>query len=517
MSKTPDPDGRLPRDREPEAPPRGVDERAGDAAKVKFGLKWTALSMVFFRFARLATTIVLARILTEEDFGLVTLAMAFILAFQALRDIGFGPAYVQRRGLAPDEDRTFTSTMFWVVLGINSSMFLVGWMLAPFAASFFSTLDGLTWILRGVFGLLLIEAISITPTAILQKRLAFGLIAVGEVTGIVTYGVLSIVFALLGFGAWSIIIGTLGSRLLQSLLTVRLARWRPTMEFSRHAAGQLFGFGRYLWGNSLLGASSKIVDKMVVGKLFSGATLGVYGNAYNLCTTASKPIFSLILRVTFPALSKIQHDLPAMRRAVMAAVSNVALVTVPLSVGLAVTAYDFVAVVYEERWLPMVPIVRVLAFYGIVASLASITAPVLMAIGRVKQLFLFSLAGQIAMVAMFVVLRPFGAMGIAIGLLSSIAAAETGAFVYAARCLELSLRVAAAPVLRVALAAGAMAVAVGLTQWGLGGAPDWLRLGVSVAVGALTYGTAQLVTNRDRFLESVEGLRGVIGATGKPA
>ena len=104
VSKTPDPEGRLPRAtlRSPRLLfGRFVDERGGDAAKVKSGLKWTALSMVFFRFARLGTTVVLARLLTEEDFGLVTMAMAFILAFQALRDIGFGPAYVQRVGPRP--------------------------------------------------------------------------------------------------------------------------------------------------------------------------------------------------------------------------------------------------------------------------------------------------------------------------------------------------------------------------------------------------------------------------------
>lgn len=487
------------------------------AAKVQSGLKWTTLSMVFFRFARLGTTVVLARLLTKADFGLVTMAMAFILAFQALRDIGFGPAFVQRKGASKEEEALFASTMFWVVLGINALMFAVGWAVAPHAAAYFPELPGLAPILRGVFGLLLIEAISTTPTAILQKQLAFGLIARGEMLGILLHAVLSIAFALLGFGAWSIIIGTLGSRLAQTLYVTHLARWRPSLAFDRVAAGQLFGFGRYLWGNSLLGASQKIVDKMVVGKLYDGAVLGLYGNAYNLCTTASKPIYSIILRVTFPALSRIQDDIPAIRRSVVTAVANVALVTVPLSVGLALTAEDFVVTLYSAKWREMAPLVEVLAFYGIVMSLASITAPVLMAIGRVKQMFLFALGGQLLMIGLFVALRGYEEMGIAMGLVSAAVLSETAAFVYMARRIALPLREVAGPLIGVTAAAVLMAVVVEAVQLALPDLASWTRLAVSVAAGAAAYALGQFLLNRRRFLESVSGLKSVIGAKGQAA
>lgn len=468
--------------------------------------------MVFFRFARLGTTAVLARILVELDFGLVTMAMAFILAFQALREIGFGPAFVQRKDLSGEEERVFASTMFWVVVAINVAMFVIGWSLAPAAASFFPELPGLGPILRGVFALLLIEALSTTPTAILQKRLEFGLIATGEMLGIALHAVLSIVFALMGFGAWSIIIGTLGSRLAQTLLILKLSGWRPLFKFDVKAARQLFGFGRYLWGCSLLQASNKVVDKMVVGRLLNGSTLGVYGNAYNLCTTTSKPIFSIILRVTFPALAKIQDDPAAIRKAMVAAVSNVALVTVPISVGLAVTAEDFVTVVYGAKWKAMAPIVQVLAFYGIVMSLASITSPVLMALGRVRQLFHYALLGQVLMVGLFVLLGAYGAMGIAVGLVAAASVAETAAFLYAARCVGLPARQALSPIVRVGVAALLMGGAVLGAQVSMGDAPSWLRLAASVVIGIASYGAAQLATNRDGFMASVAGFRSVLAA-----
>lgn len=492
--------------------PDPADERARDATKVQAGLKWTTLSMVLFRFARLGTTIVLARILTKDDFGLVTMAMAFILAFQAIRDVGFGPAFVQRKDLSGEAERVYASTMFWVVLAINTAMFAIGWVIAPLAAGSFPELPGLAPILRGVFALLLIEAVSTTPTAILQKRLEFGLIAKGEAVGIVLHTVLSIGFALFGMGAWSIILGTLGSRLAQTIYVVHLAGWLPSRTFEAKAARDLFGFGRFLWGNSLLGASSKIVDKMVVGKVLDGATLGTYGNSYNLCTTASKPIYSIIVRVTFPALSKIQDDHAAMRAAVVSALRNVAMVTLPMSIGLAAVAEDFVVVVYGETWRDMAPLVRVLAFYGVVMSLSSITAPVLMALGKVKRLFQFALAGQVFMVCLFVLFARFGAQGIATGLVMAAAVTELSAFLCAARSLDLPLSHVVAPIARVTAAALVMGALVVATGGMLGEIPDWGRLTVCVAVGIGAYLGALVALNRADFRESIAGFRSVLAA-----
>ncbi len=492
-------------------------QRASDVGKVQFGLKWTALSMVLFRFARLGTTVILARILTKPEFGVVTMAMAFILSFQALRDIGFGPAFVQRKDLDEEEERVFTSTMFWVVAAINVLMFAVGFAFAPYAASFFDKLDGLEPILQGVFCLLLIEALSTVPTAILQKRLEFGMIATGEMVGIVLHAVLSVALAFMGFGAWSIVLGTLGSRLAQTLLVVKMSEWRPSMTFSRKAASELFGFGRFLWGNSLLGASSKVVDKMVVGKILGDSALGYYGNAYNLCTTASKPIFSIILRVTFPALSKIQDDAPAIRKAIVSAITNVSLVTIPLSFGLSATATDFVTVVYGASWVPMAPIVQILAAYGIVASIASITAPILMATGRVRNLFYYSLFGQVLMVGLFLWFGRYDAVGIGCALLGATLTAELFAFCFAMRSIELPIRQGAAPIVR-ALASGAvMYAAVLYTEYALSDLAPWMRLLISIAVGVATYVGATMALNRRSFQTSIEGFKGVLFSKGRLA
>lgn len=478
---------------------------------MRSGLRWTTVSLLALNVVRFVTMVVLTAILTEEDYGLATMAMAFVLSFQALRDIGLGPAYVNRKDLAPAEERLYQSTMFWIVLAMNGAMFTAGWFLAPMAADFFPKLDGLEGVLRGIFGLLLIEAFSTTPTAILQKRLQFSRIAAGEMVGMALYAAFSIGYALGGLGAWAIVLGTLSSRLCQTLYVLRLAAWSPRFEFSRGAAANLFGFGRYLWGNSLLIASTKVVDKFVLGKLLGDVVLGRYGVAYNLCTTASKPIWSIILRVTFPTLSKIRDDRAAVRAAVVAAITNVGLLVVPLAVGLALVAPDFVRVVYEPKWWSIVPLVRVLAFFGLVMSLAAITAPVMMALGRVKQLFHFALFGQALMFGLFAALHSRGAIGIASALVASVSIAETAAFLYLARTIELSLRSVAVPLARIAAATGLMALAVVGVRAGLGDASELVRLLAAVLAGVVSYGAAQFVTNRERFLESARGLRDVAG------
>lgn len=495
--------------------PDGPDSFA--AGRVHFGVKWTAISLVALRFGRLFTTIVLVRILTKEMFGLVTMAMAFIMAFQALRDIGFGHAYVQRKGLDEREERRAASTVFWVTSTLNVLMFAVGFAIAPHAAALFPKLEGLAPILQGTFAVLLIEALSMAPTAVLQKRLEFGHVAAGEMIGVGLSAVLSIALALLGAGAWSIVLGTLGARLGQSLAVIRFAAWRPRWEFDVGLARDMFGFGKYLWGTSLLSAANKIVDKLLLGRIAGDAALGLYGNAYNLCTTASKPLYSIVLRVAFPTMSRVQDDAVALRAGFLRATSGIALLTVPLAVGLALTAHDFVVTVYGADWAAMAPLTEVLAFYGLVMSIAAVSGPVLMATGRPRALFLFSLAGQVLLIGLLFAADGQGTLGIAWAVLVAAALAEGTAFIWAASRVGLSLGAACAPLARSAAAAVVMGVVIVALQSALGGAHPALRLIATVLAGVASFVPAAFLLNRADLVSTFGELRSVLGAKGRVA
>ncbi|MEM8711648.1 MAG: polysaccharide biosynthesis C-terminal domain-containing protein, partial [Planctomycetota bacterium] len=225
----------------------------------------------------------------------------------------------------------------------------------------------------------------------------------------------------------------------------------------------------------------------------------------------------IILRVTFPALSKIQDDPPAIRKAVMSAVTNVSLVTVPLSFGLSAVATDFVSVVYGPDWVPMAPIVQVLSAYGIVASIGSITAPILMAIGRVKNLFFYALFGQILMVSLFVWFGRFDAVGIACGLLGATLTAELFAFCYAMRAIGMPLRQGVAPIVRAVAAASVMYVVVASLEHSLVMLPSWGRLLISIPAGIVTYVVATMALNRQGFQASLQGFKGVLVSKGRLA
>ncbi len=497
---------------------RAASDPSVAASRVHFGVKWTAISLLALRFGRLLTTIVLARFLTEADFGLVTLSMAFIMAFQALRDVGFGNAYVQRKGLAPDDDQRAASTVFWVTATLNIVLFCVAYIGAPYAAAYFPKLEGLTPILRGTFAVLLIEAFSMAPTAVLQKRLAFGQVAAAELLGVALNAVFSIALGLAGAGAWSIVLGTLGARFCQSAAVIRYAAWRPRLEFDGALARELFGFGKYLWGTSLLGAANKIVDKLLLGRIAGDAALGVYGNAYNLCTTASKPLYSIVLRVAFPTMARVQDDPSALRAGFLRATSGIALLTCPLAVGLALVASDFVAVVYGARWLAMAPLVEVLAFYGLVMSVAAISGPVLMATGRPRALFLFTLAGQVLLIAALFAAEGSGTYGIAWAVLGAAALAEGAGFLWAAARVGLAPRAALAPLVRSGAAALAMGAVVLAVQRLVGADLHvGLRLPLAVAAGVASFIGAAWWTARGELRAALRDLRSVAGASGSDA
>lgn len=494
------------------SPPRAKAAEAA-AERVHFGVKWTAVSLVALRFGRLFTTIVLARLLTEEMFGLVTMSMAFVIAFQALRDIGFGHAYVQKKGLDERAERRAANTVFWVTASLNVGMFAAAFALAPLSESFFPELDGLTPILRGTFAVLLIEALSMAPTAMLQKRLEFGHVAAGEMLGVVLNAVFSIALAFAGAGAWSIVLGTLGARLCQTISVIRYARFVPRLEFDAALAREMLGFGKYLWFTSVLLAANKVVDKFLLGRVADDAALGVYGNAYNLCTTASKPLYSIVLRVAFPTMSRLQDDPQALRAGFQRATSSIALLTVPLAFGLAAVAHDFVVTVYGARWAPMAPLTEILAFYGLVMSLGAISGPVLMATGRPRALFLFTLAGQVLLVGALLFADGHGTRGIAWAVLGAAAVAEGVAFNWAAARVGLSAWAANAPIVRCASASLLMAAAVvGARETALAALPAGARLAVSVALGLAVYAGVSLALNRADLGRALGELRAVAGA-----
>lgn len=337
---------------------------------------WEYLATYSGKLMVFVSTIILARLLTQEDFGITSYAVVFISFLEVIQGLGVGPAliYLQR-----DEART--NTAFWLGIGFGLLLFLINWLAAPLAGQLFN--DPRAIAATRSLGLTFpIYALTITHDALLQKELAFSRKAMPELIRAASKGTLSILFALLGFGAASLIWGQIAGALAYMVATWLTLPWRPARQFNWHMVPELLSYGANIVAVNALGIILLNLDYLIVGRFLGAAALGVYTLAFRLPELLIKQFSDIIARVVFPTYTKIQHDIPALQRGFWQTMRYVTLVTVPLGIGLALVARPFTLAVFSEKWLEAAPVLSLIALYTLLRSLTFNVGDVFKAQGK---------------------------------------------------------------------------------------------------------------------------------------
>ncbi len=380
---------------------QGSDTVPSQQKVVHQGIKWLGFSLGFSRVLRLATTVILVRLLAKSDFGVIALANGAILAMSAFREVGFSQALIHRKCADAEDERLSADTVFWILVVTNTLLFGIGFVLTPWMASWFEEgFTSLVPVLRAMLVLFVIEGLMITPLALLQKRMKFRSVSILEMRATFTYAVTAVGCALLGMGVWSLVVGQVVSRGLQAWWLSRMAGFLPRMRWDSTIAAELFRYGRWLWAVSALQAFGRAGDRILLGRIAGGAVLGTYGVAFNLCNAPARPVSNVINRVAFPAMTRIGDDLARVAASLRSAFALVTLVALPAAVGLAVVAEEFILTVYGRNWVDMVPIVQVLAFYGCALAIGTIARPVLLATGRPWAVFYIGVGKEVLFFAL---------------------------------------------------------------------------------------------------------------------
>ena len=469
--------------------------------------------MVATRGSRLLATLVLARLLAPEMFGIIGMAYVTMEILQRVREMGFGLAYIQRQYADFDEERIAANTTFWLGCIINAALFIAAFLLAPAMGAFFRSEDAQEVLRVLCFGFL-IDILIALPSLDLQKRLEFKRLAICEVAEALSYMLIAISLALLDFGVWSLVYGQLASKIVLLICLFRASLWRPRFEFSGQMAFELFRFGKYMWAFVLLSGVGDALDKLIVGRYYGEAELGFYSMAFLLATLPATNITMLVNRLTFPLFSKMQSQLVELRAALGKALSHVAVLALPTAVGMLVVAPLFVNVVLQEKWAPIVPLVGVLCFYGMILSIAAVTGPALQAIGKPNVLFYTSIVHHAAKIALLIALKDQGTVGICYAVLIPILISSSIAFVLIVRYLKFPLPDLFLPILRPAFAAAVMFVGVQLVIQGAAvfpAVPQVLLLVLSILIGACIYLGVSYFTNRLVLTEFIRALHNMLG------
>jgi len=446
------------------------------------GASWTYIAFYSGKLIVFISTIVLARMLTKDDFGVVGYALAIIGFLDVVKDLGIASSVIYHK------DEKVADTAFWLSLSTGLGLFLLVWVFAPSVGSFFndSRASEVTRALALSFPL---NALGATHEALLIKELAFGKKFVPDFARAITKGVISISFAFMGFGPWSLIIAQLVGTLVSVIILWRLVRWRPAFTFTGTTARSLLSFGLPLVGMNIISAFALNIDYLLVGRYLGSESLGVYTLAFRIPELTILQFCVIVAQVIFPIFSKIRDDAEALKEGFLETARYVALITVPIGLGMALLAEPFILTFFGEKWLEAVPVMRAISIYSLLISLGFNAGDVYKAQGRPGMLTRISLLHILLLVPALLWAVTIPASITVVGWVQA-----STAFVVSVVYLIVALHMLKMPLghllsaLRTPLVPGLGLSCVVLgTLYLTGTWPAWSQLIVGIAVGAATY------------------------------
>ncbi len=347
------------------------------SGKVVRGGMWVFALRITNRGLGFIRTIILARLLAPEDFGLLGIAMLAISTLETFSQTGFQTALIQKK----DNVESYLDTA-WTVSAIRGTvLFSILFFSAPIVAKFFNSPQAIL-IIKVIAISTLLSGFRNIGLLYFQKELEFNKQFVFSLATTLTNLSVSVSLAFVLRNVWALVWGGLAANLVGLFLSYILHPYRPRIVIDKEKFRDLFGFGKWVVGSGILVFLITQGDDIFVGKMLGVTALGLYQMAYTLSNLPATEITHVISQVTFPAYSKLQNDLSKIREAYLKVLQVTVFISIPLAAGIFVLAPDFAKIFLGEKWLPMVPAMRVLVLSGLVRSVQATTGPVFLAVSR---------------------------------------------------------------------------------------------------------------------------------------
>lgn len=347
--------------------------------------------------------IIMARMLTPADYGLVGMISIFIAISQSLVDSGFSQALIRKQ----DRTQVDNSTVFYFNIGVGLFLYLVLFFCAPLIARFYEE-PLLIPVTRLMALSLIINSLVVVQRALLFVRVDFKTIAKASFVAVVVSGTVGITMAYNNGGYWSIVAYQLTNLTVNMLLLTILARWRPSLMFSFSSFKELFSFGSKLAASGIINTLYKNIYLLVIGKVFKAADLGFYTRAHHFAEFPSSNITNVLQRVTYPVLCQIQDDIPRLQSAYRRIIRIAAYVVFPLMIVLAAVAKPLILLILKQQWLFSAELLSILCFAMMWYPIHAINLNLLKVRGRSDLFLKLEIIKKLINVAVLCISVPFG-------------------------------------------------------------------------------------------------------------
>jgi PST family polysaccharide transporter len=366
--------------------------------KTLVGIEWSAAAQISKTLLQLAIFVILARLLTPKDFGLIAMIMVFTGFVGIFSEIGFSAAIIQRLDISENH----LSSVFWLNLFLGILLTIVLASLSNTISNFYNEpiLAPITLLTSITFA---ISSLTSVHKAILQRSMDFRKLAIVETVAILVAGIFAIALALLKFGVWCLVLQSITSTTISALMIWRVSKWEPHLKFDMTAIKELFGFSRNVFGFNFFNYWSRNIDDLLIGKFISSSSLGIYTKAYEFMLMPINQISSTIGKVMFPSLSKIQNDKMRVKEIYLKTIGVIALVTFPFMCALFIVSESFVISVFGIKWIKLIPILKVFSIIGLMQSIVTTVGWIYYSQGRTGLMLRWGLISGLLIIISFLI------------------------------------------------------------------------------------------------------------------
>lgn len=391
--------------------PEDLNSNESLKKKTVKGVVWSAIERFSAQAITFLVTIVMARILTPSDYGLVGMVFIFIYIAQSLVESGFLQALIRKQ----DRNETDNSTAFFFNIVVGFAIYALLWFGAPLIADFYDEpilVDITRWICIAI----IFNSVVVVQRAIFTIELNFKTQAKASITSSVVSGVVGIYMAYSSFGVWSIVAFQLVNIGLNSILLWIFSKWRPSWIFSWTSFKELFGFGFKLAVSGLLHTLYISGYNLVIGKVFKAADLGFYTRAEQFARFLSQNVGLILQRVTYPVLCKFQNDREGLAAAFIKMLRLSSFLIFALMMGMMGIAKPLVFVLLGEKWLFSADLLVILCFAFMWYPVNSLNLNVLIVKGRSDFYLKLEIVKKIIFIAILAAMIPLGLIAMCWGL-----------------------------------------------------------------------------------------------------
>lgn len=470
--------------------------------KIKTAFRWGASVKLIGQIFTWAMTIVVIRLLSPEDYGLMAMSVLFVQFLMLVNELGLGAVLVHRSDLDLETKRK----IFGLVITVNSTFFVLLFTAAPLIANFFGE-DQLTTIIRVLAFQFIIAAFEIIPVAHLERNLDFKSKSLVSLGASVAGGLTTLFLALADYGVWALIWGNMLVLSLQTVGFNIVAPFRHLPIFSLKKMRDVASFGGLVTGERAMWFFYTQADVFIVGKLLGKDQLGIYSVAMHLASLIMHKTGGIIYEIAFPSFARANEEPDKVPVYFLKAVRIMSFVTFPLFLGMSSVAPEMTAVLLGDTWVMAGDVMAILCLVMPLRMLANIFPPLLQGIGRPDASVINLLLAVIIMPVAFFIGSSWGVIGVSIAWVIAYPVVFVVMLARSVPLIGVSIKQPVMAAAMPALVSIAMYIAVVSSKSMLNIEGDMARLAISIAIGATVYAALSRFLCRREFGEVLELVR----------